>query len=150
MSPGNLLRSTSFRFFAWYAFIFGASVAVLLAIVYWTALATIDQQIRDSVDREMQVLIELYRGGTVERLIRAIQLRVVDPRPPRRYYLLQDAAGERIAGNLPPMKPDEGEMVLPASFLFPEWSLKTGDPGPHVSGHGAGQLPRQRRVPGRG
>jgi signal transduction histidine kinase len=127
MSPGNLFRSTSFRFFVWYAFIFGASVAILLSIVYWTALATIDQQIRDSVERETQVLTELYRGGSVERLARAIQLRAVDLRPPRRYYLLQSAAGERIAGNLPTMKPDEGEMVLPPSFLYPEWSPKTGD-----------------------
>lgn len=128
MSPGNFLRSTSFRLFAWYAFIFGASVAILLFIVYWTTLATLEQQIRDSVDRETQVLTELYRGGSLDRLVRAMQLRVVDLRPPRRYYLLQDAAGVRIAGNLPPMKPATGEMVIPVSFLFPDRNLKAGDP----------------------
>lgn len=124
MSPGNFLRSTSFRLLAWYAGIFGASVAALFFIVYWITLAALDQQLSDSVEREKQVLTELYRGGGLDRLARAIQLRVVDLRPPRRYYLLQDAAGERIAGNLFPMKPVEGPRVLPVSSLFPNRGSK--------------------------
>jgi len=69
------------------------------------------------VERETQVLAELYRGGGLERVARAVQLRVADLRPPRRYYLLQSATGERVAGNLPPMDPTEGETVLPVSRL---------------------------------
>ncbi len=122
IAPDNFLRSTSFRLLAWYAAIFGASVAILFFIVYWIALAALDQQLSDSVEREKEVLTELYRGGGLDRLMRAIQLRVVDLRPPRRYYLLQDAAGERIAGNLFPMKPVEGTMKLPISSLFPKRS----------------------------
>lgn len=116
-SPGRFLHSTSFRLFAWYAAVFGASVAILLFIVYWTALAALDAQVRDSIDRESQVLVELYRGGSLERLARAIQLRALDLRSPRRYYLLQSASGERLAGNLPPMDPVAGEIELPGSRL---------------------------------
>lgn len=108
MSPASFLRSTSFRLLAWYAGIFVASVAVLFVIVYWITIAALGQQLRDSVERESEVLTELYRGGDTERMVRAIQLRMMDLRPPRRYYLLQNAAGERIAGNLPPMSPVEG------------------------------------------
>lgn len=128
MSQDSFLRSTSFRLLAWYAVVFGASVAVLLFIVYWIALAAIDEQLSDSVERETQVLVELYRGRGLDRVARAIQLRVIDLRPPRRYYLLQGKNGERIAGNLPPMEPTEGEMLLPATYLFPDRNTKADNP----------------------
>lgn len=128
MSPHSFFRSTSFRLLAWYVAVFGASVAILLFIVYWIALAALDEQLSDSVERETDVLMELYRGRRLDRVVRAIELRMVDLRPPRRYYLLQDAQGERIAGNLPPMEPTEGEVVLPVSFLFPDRGSKADDP----------------------
>jgi signal transduction histidine kinase len=128
VSPNSFFRSTSFRLLAWYAAVFGTSVAILLLIVYWITLAALDQQLNESVERETQVLVELYRGRGLDSVVRAIQLRVVDLRPPRRYYLLQNAAGERIAGNLPSMDPAEGEMVLPVSFLFSDRGAKADDP----------------------
>ena len=128
MSPDSFFRSTSFRLLAWYAAVFGASVAILLFIVYRITLAELDQQLTDSVERETQVLVELYRGRGLDSVVRAIQLRVVELRPPRRYYLLQDAAGVRVAGNLPPMKPTEGQVALPVTSLSPDRSLKTADP----------------------
>ncbi len=117
MPPASFLRSTSFRLLAWYAGIFVASVAVLFVIVYWITIAALEQQLSDSIERESQVLTELYRGGDAERMVRAIQLRMMDLRPPRRYYLLQDKDGERVAGNLPQMKPVEGEIAIPVSAL---------------------------------
>jgi signal transduction histidine kinase len=128
VSPPSFFRSTSFRLLAWYAAVFGASVAILLFFVYWIALAALDEQLSDSVERETDVLVELYRGRRLDRVIRAIELRMVDLRPPRRYYLLQNAAGERIAGNLPSMEPAEGEVVLPVSFLSPDRGSKADDP----------------------
>lgn len=128
MSPDSFLRSTSFRLLAWYAAVFGASVAILLFIVYWIMLAELDEQLSDSVEREAQVLVELYRSRGLNSVVRAIELRVVELRPPRRYYLLQDATGKRIAGNLPQMKPAEGEIVLPVSSLFPGGRSKADDP----------------------
>lgn len=117
MSPASFLRSTGFRLLAWYAGIFMVSVAILFVIVYWITIAALGQQLSDSVERESQVLTELYRGGDAERMVRAIQLRTMDLRPPRRYYLLQNREGERIAGNLPPMEPVEGDIALPVSSL---------------------------------
>lgn len=128
MSQDSFFRSTSFRLLAWYAAVFGASVAVLLVVVYWIALAAIDEQLSDSVERESQVLVELYRNRGLNPVARAIQLRVVDLRAPRRYYLLQDGSGERIAGNLPPMEAAEGEMLLAASYLYPDRNAKAENP----------------------
>ena len=126
MRPSSFLRSTSFRLLAWYAAVFVGSVAILLLIVYWITLTELDQQLRESVEREADVLVELYRDRGPGSAVRAIQLRIADLRAPRRYYLLQDAAGERIAGNLPPMKPTEGQMVLPVSALVRDLSTKAG------------------------
>ena len=114
VSPDSFLRSTSLRLLAWYAAVFGVSVAILLFIVYWITVKALDQQLTDSVEREMQVLTGIYQRNNrdVDRLARAIQLRVADLRPPRRYYLLQDPAGGHIAGNLPPVKPVEGPIML--------------------------------------
>lgn len=127
-SPHSFLRGTSFRLLAWYAAVFGASVAILFLIVYWITIAALDEQLSDSVERETEVLAELYRTGGLDRLVRAIELRMAELRPPRRYYLLQDAAGRRIAGNLPPMKPVEGERVLPVRSLLADPTSKPDDP----------------------
>lgn len=127
MSPNNFFRSTSFRLLAWYAAVFAASVAILLFIVYWIALVALDEQLSESVERETEVLVEIYHSRGLESVVRAIQLRAVELQPPRRYYLLQNAAGERIAGNLPPMKETEGEIILPASS-FRARGTKVDDP----------------------
>lgn len=128
MSANSFFRSTGFRLLAWYAAVFGASVAILLFTVYWITLAALDEQLNDSVERETQVLIDLHRGRGLDSVVRAIQLRAEELRAPRRYYLLQDKHGKRIAGNLPPMKAIEGEMVLPVSFLYPDRRSKAEDP----------------------
>jgi hypothetical protein len=103
--PRSLFRSTSFRLVAWYAAVFGASVVILLAFVYWITLATVDQQIHDSVEREMTVLVEIYTNRGLESTERAIQRRLSDLKSPRRYLLLQDSTGRRLGGNLPAMTP---------------------------------------------
>jgi len=128
VSQDSFFRSTSFRLLAWYAAVFGASVAVLFFVVYWIALAAIDEQLTDSIERETQVLVDLYRSRGLGPVARAIQLRAVDLRSPRRYYLLQDAKGERIAGNLPAMAPVEGDLILPVSHLYPDRNTKLENP----------------------
>lgn len=101
---------------------------MLFLIVYWITLAALDAQLSDSVEREAEVLVELHRSRGMNRLVRAIELRMADLRSPRRHYLLQDADGKRLAGNLPPMKPLEGERVLPVSSLVADPASKADAP----------------------
>src|SRR5262245_51096902 len=93
---------------------------MLLAIVYWIALAALEQQLVESVERETQLLEELYQTRGVDGVVRAIQRRLAELGPPSRYYLLQDTAGRRIAGNLPPMKPVDGKIVLTVPAADPD------------------------------
>ena len=84
---------------------FGASVAVLLLIVYWITLAAIEQQLKDSVERESRLLAEIHATRGLESLLRGVQRRISDLRSPRRFLLLQDASGKLLAGNLPVWRP---------------------------------------------
>ena len=113
MQNRDLFRSTGFRLVAWYAAVFGTSVALLLGIVYWIAIAAVEQQLDDSVLREARLLADVYATRGREALERGINRRTNELSSPRRYYLFQDAAGNFVAGNLAPMAPREGRFVMP-------------------------------------
>jgi signal transduction histidine kinase len=112
VTPRSFLGTASFRLVAWYAVVFGASVAVLLLSVYWITLAAIEQQLKDSVERESRLLIEVRATRGDESLLRGVNRRVSDLRSPRRFLLLQDASGKVLAGNLPAMAPVVGWTTL--------------------------------------
>ena len=105
MTLRNFFSSASFRLVAWCAAVFGVSVAVLLLSVYWITLAAIEQQLKDSVERESRLLTAIYAANGLESLRRGVMRRVSDLRSPRRVLLVQDASGKVIAGNLPAMTP---------------------------------------------
>jgi signal transduction histidine kinase len=92
---------------------FVVSVAILLSVFYWITTAALNQQLTDSVARETTLLVEVNRLRGIEGTMRGMRVRVSDLRSPRRYYLLQDATGERIGGNLPNMPRFEGWKSIP-------------------------------------
>ena len=142
MSPASLLRSTGFRLIAWYAGMFVISVAILLSVVYWITRAALEHQLTDAVEREMNVLVEIHNNRGPESSVRAIQRRLADLKPPRRYFLLLSAAGEKVEGNMPGMAPFEGWTVLPIPA-----TASPGVAGPTVEqGHNIRAL--GRKLPG--
>jgi hypothetical protein len=108
----KLLASTGFRLVAWYVSVFGLSAAILLGAVYWIALSAVEQQMFDSIEREVRLLTGVYDTRGLDALERAVHRRIGELASPRRYYLLQDAGGGRIAGNLPNMEPFEAVRVV--------------------------------------
>jgi signal transduction histidine kinase len=108
----SLFRSTGFRLVAWYAAVFGVSAAVLLGIVYWIGVSTVEQQLHDSITREMRLLVNVYDTRGLDALERGVNRRTSELTSPRRYYRLQDADGERIGGNLPRLEPVEAVIVM--------------------------------------
>ena len=113
MQSPDLFRSTGFRLVAWYAAVFGVSVAILLGVVYWIAIAAVELQLDDSVLRESRLLADVYATRGREALERGIKRRTNELSSPRRYYLFQDETGRFVAGNLAPMAPREGRFVMP-------------------------------------
>ena len=143
MQSLDFFRSTGFRLVAWYAALFGASVAILLGVVYWIAVAAVEQQIDDSVLRESRLLADVYATLGRAALERGIKRRTNELSSPRRYYLLQDETGRFVAGNLSPMAPREGRFVMavpetgkeahkdswidPDSMVAQGWRLSAGE-----------------------
>jgi signal transduction histidine kinase len=121
----DFVRSIGFRLIAWYAAVFGASVAILLGVVYWIALSAVEQQIDDSVLRESRLLADVYATRGREALERGIRRRTGELTSPRRYYLFQERDGRVVAGNLPPMAPSPGRFVA---------SVPEGNPEPGTQG----------------
>jgi len=129
VTPRNFLSTASFRLVAWYAAVFGVSVAVLLFSVYWIALAAIDQQLNDSVERESTLLVDIYKSRGMEGMLRGINRRISDLRSPRRFILLQDASGKRLAGNLPPMTPALGWTTIEVPALPADLNQRADEAG---------------------
>jgi signal transduction histidine kinase len=108
-------RTSSFRLTLLYAGLFSVSAALLFGLVYWIATSYVAGQIDSAVATEIAEE-RADAGGTLAGLetVIAAQSRRASPGA---YYLLQDAHGRVLAGNLPPMAPKMGTR---------EWTLPDG------------------------
>ncbi len=79
------------------ASLFAVLVAALLGIAWWSVSDYAEAQLRANVKTDMASLLQAATDGTLDMQIR--QRVAVMPIGPD-YYLLADAAGNRIAGNL--------------------------------------------------
>jgi signal transduction histidine kinase len=99
--PSRLLRTATFRLALAYAGLFGASVAVLFSIIYWTMNGYATSQFRAAVRTETESLIDEAGGPWRDNLRRAVERRLREGGQKGSFYLLQDARGRWLAGNLP-------------------------------------------------
>ncbi len=76
------------------------AIALVLALVYWTAIRLIDGETRRVVDAELKGLAESYADLGILGLARAIDRRVETSEEPDAVYLLTDRFGQPLAGNL--------------------------------------------------
>ena len=65
MPTARLLRTSTFRLSLLYVGLFGASVLVLLAFIYWTTVRVIDRQTTATIEAEIRGLDEQYRARGV-------------------------------------------------------------------------------------
>ena len=100
MRIARLLRTSTFRLSLLYVGLFGASVLVLLAFIYWTTGRVIDRQTSDTIEAEVRGLAEQYRARGIGQLIAVIEERSGPFGDPDSIYLLADPALRRLAGNL--------------------------------------------------
>lgn len=97
-SRARLLGTASFRFAALYVLLFVVSAAILGIAVFLTARGSIEQQMAASVQSDAAFLSSEYRLGGLAHLRALISARQREPDAPD--YLLQDAAGQRLAGEI--------------------------------------------------
>ena len=95
---GTLFRTTAFKLSLAYLAVFATSALLGLGYVAWTASRALDDQMVSTIEAEINGLSEQYKLGGLRRLIGAVERRAGDPGAS--LYLVTNAAGERIAGNI--------------------------------------------------
>lgn len=96
----QLLRSSSFRLAALYAAMFGASVLILLAFIYWSTAGYLARQTDATIDSEIKGLAEQYAQRGTPGLAAVIRERIAsDPRGAD-VYLLAGPDLQPLVGNL--------------------------------------------------
>jgi signal transduction histidine kinase len=99
----NLFRTTAFKLTAVYLVTFAIFAGFVLGYVAWNARRLLDDQIRSTIDAEIQGLAEQQRLGGIRRLVNIIERR--SRGPGASLYLVTTPVGERIAGNVEALPP---------------------------------------------
>ena len=99
----NLFRTTAFKLTAVYLLVFTLFAGVVLGYVAWNAKRLLDDQIRSTIDAEIQGLAEQQRLGGIRRLVNIIERR--SRAPGASLYLVTTPVGERIVGNIEALPP---------------------------------------------
>ncbi len=99
-------KTSIFRLTALYVIIFTFSVSILFAVVGYVARSSMHAQIAAAVQREATTLADEYDATRGSRAPELIELRL--RRGALSYFLLQDANGRRISGNIAPISPEPG------------------------------------------
>ena len=93
----RVLRSSTFRLALVYAALFGASVLVLLAFIYWSTAGYMTRQTEAAIEAEIGTFAERYRSTGIRGLKALIEERLGSDAS---IYLLTDPAYHRMAGNI--------------------------------------------------
>ena len=98
--------------------LFGVSVLVLFAVIYWTITGYMAGEQDLAVEAELAALTDIYAAGGLERLTAALDERTRPPNRAQNFELLLDKEGKPLAGNLPAMAAKSGwqDFALPLSI----------------------------------
>ena len=102
----RVFRTSSFRLTLLYAGLTGLSYLLLFAVVYFSTATSMERQIDASVAGELTEIQADAQSGGLARLREVV--RELIGRSPDYFYLLQDASGTVLAGNLPATQPLPG------------------------------------------
>jgi signal transduction histidine kinase len=94
------LKSAGFRFAALFAVLFLIATICVALMLWWGTAGTLSRQTDDAIRADARGLQERWRGGGATALVEAIGERLAVDIDDHAIYLLTDAAGQRIGGNL--------------------------------------------------
>jgi signal transduction histidine kinase len=108
--PRRLLETSTFRLALVYLALFGVSALALLGYLYWATAGVLERQIAETIEAEIQGLVEQYRSEGLPRLHNVIERRSAAHPDRASVYLLTTPFGGAIAGNIdrwPLVTPDD-------------------------------------------
>jgi signal transduction histidine kinase len=112
----KLFRTTTFRLSLTYVALFGAAAVVAIFYIYWNTTVLLTRQLHQTIDAELKGLAEQYKAGGRDQLVRIVAER--SETPGNSLYLVADAQGHRIAGNLSAVSPELWNSVGPVEFVY--------------------------------
>lgn len=115
------MRTTTFRLALWYGLVFVAFVFIFLIYIYASTVYFLRTQADERIDAEMASLAAAYNTGGVERLNQAVIERASAPGS-QFFYLLQDAEGRKISGDLSALP--QGAPNDPLAPIFFEYDVR--------------------------
>lgn len=99
----NLYSTSSFRLTLISSVIFCIALSLLFYLTRWSSDVTVTHEIEASASSESREILNNARGKGLEGLIATVNH--MSRMSPRFFYVLQDANGRRLAGNMPPIQP---------------------------------------------
>ena len=121
----RLFRATAFKLTLAILALSAIGSGVVLGVVAWQVIKVVDEETAQTIDAEANGLAEQFNQGGIRRLGAAILARSREPGPT--IYLLTDAAGQPLAGNIAQLPPgaldNEG-------FIDTPYALTEGEPHP--------------------
>lgn len=97
----TLLHTSVLQLTLVYAALFGVSVLALFGFIYWSTLGFLERQTNATIQVEIDGLLEEYERRGASGLADIIDERVRRDDENRSVYLLADAIGRPLAGNVP-------------------------------------------------
>ena len=97
----RMIRTASFGLAVLYTLLFAASVSILGVVFYLIVQTSLDRQIASRIDAEIALLYQELTSEGKDALVAEVQERTAVS--PALDYLVVDASGHRLAGNLPSM-----------------------------------------------
>jgi signal transduction histidine kinase len=98
--PKPLIRSAGIRFALIYAVVFGVSAFALAFSLWYSTAGLLTRQVETAIRNDASALNEHFQIGGMAGLIAAIHGRLSDAVDNDSIYLVQDALGNRLIGNL--------------------------------------------------
>ena len=102
----TLLHTSVLQLTLIYVALFGVSVLALFYLIYWSTLGYLERQTNETIQVEIDGLLEQYERRGASGLADVIAERVRRDDENRSVYLLADAIGRPLAGNLSYLPPD--------------------------------------------
>ncbi len=142
MAVPGFVGTTAFRLALANAVVFGLATAAVFLLLFVGARARVLAQLDSGIALDRRTLVSTFEDQGAAGLAAAIERRVESANEGQDFYLLRDAAGHRVAGNLPSPIPaqtgffwqhvpgsdaaEDGVLRIEARMLPNGWQLLVG------------------------
>ncbi len=114
MHPRTLLRSAPARYAIAFSALSTLVMGSLLLVVYWSMVSLLERHLEQTIEQQFQILRDDIEQHGREAMIAFVAQQADQQRYEPIYFLVQDASGTRLAGDLPVAQAFEGWRDIPA------------------------------------